>query len=326
MDMFPMTDSVPPAPSTALPSLSEARVHHVERLCREHYLMTLSLAAGQHTHYQGAAPGQFVHLKPQADDTGGGAALTQPLLRRAFSISDMRTENSGDGASRLDVDIIYRVVGQATVWLAGLHVGDAVSVIGPLGQPFPTPSSDVSILVAGGVGLPPLLWHAEKLRAFGQRCVVFYGAQTRDLLAIPLGDSSQYATDGSSVTLSGPDRFSAAGAELVISTDDGSLGFKGYAPQALALFLKNNELDASRTAIYTCGPEVMMKAVAEVCRESGVEGFLCMERSMACGTGTCQSCVVEVADEAAVEGWRYSLCCTEGPVYSSNDVLWSVAR
>ena len=308
-----------PCDHASEPILCTGRVIANEFLCDEHLEMTLRLDANAKPHVAGALPGQFLHVKPTADNTGGGPECTTPLLRRAFSISSLR--ESGDG---LDVGLIYRVVGQATSWLGGLIPGDVVSVIGPLGQPFPVPDFDVALLVGGGVGLPPLIWLAEHLRSLNRECVVFYGAQKRSLLAMPLADTTVYPTDGAAAMLSGPDRFSQSGAALVLSTDDGGLGFQGFAPQALEAYLDRESVVSARARIYTCGPEVMMRSVANICRDRDIEGFFCMERAMACGTGTCQSCVVEIADTQAVDGWRYSLCCTEGPVYSSNRLLWSV--
>ena len=74
--------------------------------------------------------------------------------------------------------------------------------------------------------------------------------------------------------------------------------------------------------VYACGPEPMLKAVAGLCEEWGIECEVAMERVMACGMGTCQSCVVRVRDSGAMQGRRFALCCTEGPVFSAQQVIW----
>ena len=73
--------------------------------------------------------------------------------------------------------------------------------------------------------------------------------------------------------------------------------------------------------VYTCGPERMMEFVARFCLERNIECHVCMERAMACGTGMCQSCVLPIRDDCA-DGWHYSLCCTEGPVFSAQQIIW----
>ena len=79
----------------------------------------------------------------------------------------------------------------------------------------------------------------------------------------------------------------------------------------------------SATIIYACGPEPMLEAIARLANANGVPCQLALERVMACGMGTCQSCVVRVIDSAADEGWRYALCCTEGPVFDSTQLTAS---
>ncbi|MFQ5473626.1 MAG: dihydroorotate dehydrogenase electron transfer subunit, partial [Dehalococcoidia bacterium] len=74
--------------------------------------------------------------------------------------------------------------------------------------------------------------------------------------------------------------------------------------------------------VYTCGPERMMQFVAGYCADRGIECYACMERSMACGMGTCQSCVVPVRNESDEQGWSYRLCCTEGPVFNAREIIW----
>ncbi|MCH7813169.1 MAG: hypothetical protein IID40_04020, partial [Planctomycetes bacterium] len=265
------------------------------RLCHEHYCLTLGVAT-----FAPAVPGQFVHVGPhigsgrragQSNDDDGPAATTlQPFLRRAFSLAGAR--QCGKSA---ELDIIYRVVGAGTRWLAGLSRGDGIAGIGPLGQGFTLPPRrTVCWLVAGGVGLPPLQWLARELVRRGHPVVLFLGA--RNSQAIPIDFRGR--VDGFTADALGE-------AALKIATDDGSVGFAGNVVEALVDHADSQPVDAGRAWVYTCGPEVMMAAVARFCAARKLPGFACMERAMACGVGTCQSCGVTVRDDADPGGWRY---------------------
>ena len=240
-----------------------------------------------------------------------------PMLRRAFSIAGLSRS-----AERVDVEIIYRVVGTATRWMESLHHGDKVSLLGPLGNAFPVdPHKPTAWLVAGGVGLPPMLWLAEALSATGRRTVAFCGAQTRDLLPLTLDSGAPPAMDARQATLSAAE-FTRHDVPVVISTDDGSLGFPGHVGRALTAYHEKTPPPPDELVVYTCGPEQMIRFVAEFCIARGIECHVCMERAMACGVGTCQSCVVPLRDADDPEGWRYRLCCTDGPVFEAKDVIW----
>ncbi|MCP4249105.1 MAG: dihydroorotate dehydrogenase electron transfer subunit [bacterium] len=290
----------------------QAEVFGNAPLCHEHYCLTLRVTA-----FAPAAPGQFVHIGPhvaagrlpgQSDDNNGPTAATaQPFLRRAFSLAGVRRRGRG-----AELDIIYRVVGTGTRWLSTLHRGDGIAGIGPLGHGFVLPPrSHVCWLVAGGVGLPPLQWLAQELVGRGNPVVLFLGA--RNSKAIPI----DFREHGEAFTADALDE-----ATLRIATDDGSAGFAGNVVTALVAYADRRQVDAGQTWVYTCGPEVMMAGVARFCAERKLPGFACMERAMACGVGTCQSCVVPVRDDGDPDGWRYDLCCTQGPVFEASAVLW----
>ena len=238
-----------------------------------------------------------------------------PLIRRAFSVA---------GLARLPhachVDVIYRVVGTGTRWMEQLKPGAALSVLGPLGHPFPDPGDRAAWLVAGGVGLPPLLWMARLLSAQGRSCTLFYGARSRDLIALPLESLPLTSAPEEPIR---PLVLPGSDAHLVLATDDASAGVPGFIDGAMARYCDQNpDFGPASVRVYTCGPEPMMKAVSERCRERGLDCHVCMERSMACGMGTCQSCVVPVYDPSARDGWRYRLCCTDGPIFSAQHVRW----
>jgi dihydroorotate dehydrogenase electron transfer subunit len=282
-------------------------------------------------HFEEARPGQFVHLCPAAsnetyrmDDDAWAAPhdswwndLQSPLLRRAFSVAEISRRPDG-----MDVDVMYRVVGTATRWLASLQAGDAISVMGPLGNPFPIVADKPNAwLVAGGVGLPPLMWLAKALAENEKQTIAFCGAQSRDLLALTLEDRVRPAIDARTATMSAGE-FAEIGAAVVISTDDGSLGFHGHVGAALTAYAEANRVPNDSLVVYTCGPERMMRFVAEFCAAREIDCFVCVERNMACGTGMCQSCIVPVHDTNDAAGWRYRLCCTEGPVFDARAVIW----
>lgn len=295
------------------PQLFQADVLGNQPICREHYRLTLS-----GIDLSGAAAGQFLHIAPSISDAelvSGTSRAPSPLLRRAFSIADL--------CSRCEVDLIYRVVGTATTWMSGLRVGESVSVIGPLGNAFPIDSAkEHAWVVGGGVGLPPMLWLAQALRAAERNTVALVGARSADLLALSVTDPDALATDGRAAAPAAAE-FAKYDVPVVVSTDDGSLGFRGHVGQVLATYYEHSGIDPAELVIYACGPEVMMSAVATFCAERSIDCYVCMERSMACGTGTCQSCVVAVNDDAALDGWRYELCCAQGPVFDATRVIWS---
>lgn len=312
--------------STTIPAMQRDRViqtaHAVanRRLCRDHYRLTFRLPM-----FPPARAGQFVHIcpEPRSDDTSEtgrdqwASELNLPMLRRAFSIAGLRRSGVG-----VEVDVIYRVVGTATRWMESLRVSDPVSLLGPMGNCFPiSDRKPVAWLVAGGVGLPPMLWLAAALLETAKNVIAFCGAQTHDLLALTLDPTAQPDPSAKTATPSAKE-FTESGANMVISTDDGSLGFRGYVGSAMAAYHQANPLDPNELVVYTCGPEPMIRFVAEYCVARRIECYVCVERNMACGTGICQSCVVPVRDISDPEGWSYRLCCIDGPIFEARDILW----
>jgi dihydroorotate dehydrogenase electron transfer subunit len=91
--------------------------------------------------------------------------------------------------------------------------------------------------------------------------------------------------------------------------------------QYLDQYITDNA-DRGRAVVYVCGPEPMMKRVAEIATRRNVACQVAVERAMACGMGTCQSCAIRVRTDASPDGWRYRLACTDGPVFAAADLLW----
>jgi dihydroorotate dehydrogenase electron transfer subunit len=291
-------------------------------LCREHYRVTVAVDG-----FPATEPGQFVQLlcrgvgdamseevevdwEPGQIVEGRGQELLSPLamLRRPFSLAGRR-----DGANGVELDVIHRVVGVGTEWLSHLRPGDQVSVLGPLGNRFELPPpGGTGLLVAGGVGIPPMLYLAEKLNG---QAIAFCGATTKDLLPFEL---TQSAADPATPAMRVAE-FARHQVSAVVTTDDGSYGFRGFVTQALERYLDSTEIDPASFVIYTCGPELMMKRVADIALRRGIACQVAVERAMACGMGTCQSCCIKLK---VGDDWRYRLACTDGPVFAAGDLLW----
>ncbi|HEY7115534.1 MAG TPA: hypothetical protein VH475_03050, partial [Tepidisphaeraceae bacterium] len=188
---------------------------------------------------------------------------------------------------------------------------------------------ELALLVGGGVGIPPMLYLAQKLP--GRRAVAFCGTLARDLLPLTIAQDSSPPTPESTDPRDNVAEFARYGVGAVITTDDGSYGFRGFVTQALEQYLQRLSTQHSRlrTVIYTCGPEPMMKRVAAIAADHAVECQVAVERAMACGMGTCQSCCIRLRRDPARDGqafagkdWIYKLACTDGPVFLGKDLLW----
>ncbi len=298
-----------------------------DALCDEHYRLTLSFES-----FPATRPGQFVQVQcrglgEQADEKisqwaeNAPPKFTQPeligkepLLRRPFSLAGRR-EQGGD----VELDIIYRTVGIGTHWLGGVKIGDSLSILGPLGNGFEiNESKSKAALIGGGVGIPPMIYLAGELAKQGKDAVAFNGVRTASLLPLKI-DSAKVAADGKPGLSA--DEFSAVGVNAVITTDDGSLGYRGFIDVAFRSWLEKEKIDPQDLVVYSCGPELMMKAAGDCCIENEIECQLALERHMACGMGTCQSCIVKIREDSE-QGWSYKLCCSDGPVFEAGSIIW----
>lgn len=320
----------------------EAVIEQNKQICREHYLLRLRVPG-----FPATRPGQFVQLscRPahfEDENTILGRDLMwdpacppQPcqselrgpmaLLRRPFSIAGRGRDEDGDC-----IDLIHRVVGTGTDWLAKCSAGDVVSLIGPLGNRFTLPEGkSLGLMVGGGVGLPPMFYLAEALAEAGWRGVGFVGALTADLLAVDWVEGATPAADGS--LTESVQQWAKHGIPACITTDDGSLGLKGRITAALEQYLDAaGESQRQQAVVFTCGPEPMMHAVTRLAESYDVPVQACVEQAMACGMGTCQSCIVKIEDSQtpqghteAGRGWRYRLACSDGPVFDGDSIIWS---
>src|SRR5581483_3361681 len=211
------------------------------------------------------------------------------MLRRPFSLAGRRDLPGG-----VELDLIHRVVGVGTEWLSHLAVGDQVHVLGPLGNQFELPAQNTTaLLVGGGVGIPPMIYLASRLA--GRKAVVFSGALTRDLLPLTINPDGATGPDDATPRMN-IGEFSQFGVPAVITTDDGSYGFRGFVTQALEAYLQgepgrprpgnahraeDGPAPHGPAIIYTCGPEPMMKRVADIAARFKLPCQIAVERAMA---------------------------------------------
>ncbi len=242
------------------------------------------------------------------------AAHRDILLRRPFSFTDVNAKKDKTLA-----EVLYCVVGPASLRMTTLSAGDSVSVIGPLGNGFWIPEGKkTALLVAGGMGAPPLQHLAKVLTADSPdiEVVVFAGAKTaKDL---PFEKQLDGISQQLGFTLP---EFAKYGVNSQVATEDGSSGFAGMVTDCFRQWLDKANPARDIVIIYACGPEKMLAQVAEIAKEKQIDCQVSMERIMACGIGICQSCAVQCRVEGSQET-VYKLCCEDGPVFDSKEVVF----
>ncbi len=249
-------------------------------------------------------PGQFFTLK--------ASPFSDPLLRRPFAFSDF-SENVADA--------IYQVRGPATRLLASLASDSSLDIIAPLGKGFPVSDTTVNkpclcpeaamepntpadflprpapppcLLVAGGIGLGPVLFLARFLAGMNPSCGLEFVAGFRNSESIPDIELPE---------------------GLTLCTDDGSSGFHGTTVD----YLSARPLSPG-TRLYACGPHPMLAALARLALERRCEAYFSVEQWMACGVGACMGCAVRRADGG------YSRACADGPVFRADEIDWEGTR
>lgn len=226
----------------------------------------------------GCKPGQFVMLH---GDWG-----RDPLLPRAFSILSVRPNG--------ELALLVKAAGRATTLLSRAKIGEVFSVLGPLGVGFPAQVAGVPTwLVAGGVGMAPLLFYGEDAVRRGQSALrLFYGGRRAEDLVLL-------------------DRIAKLDIPLELATEDGSRGTRGYITDVLAKAL---ERAGESPVIMACGPEPMLRVVAKLARAHALKAFLSLEGQMACGIGACLGCAVPGAKRP------FLYTCKDGPVMDLEDL------
>jgi dihydroorotate dehydrogenase electron transfer subunit len=236
-----------------------------------------------------AAPGQFVMVK--------AAAGFEPLLRRPFSIFEVLRDAQG---ALTGISLLNKRIGLSTGQLFDLREGQRVACLGPLGRTFALPERNTEAwMVAGGVGLAPFATLASALVARGVPMTLFYGGRSaRDLFCTEL--------------------FEQSGVRLVLATEDGTRGEHGRVTQPLQRALDHR--GTRRVAIFACGPEPMLAAVAHLAARAGVPCQVSVERVMGCGLGGCYSCVLPVRGSDGRPHFVRS--CVAGPVFDAATIVW----
>lgn len=211
-------------------------------------------------------PGQFINIK-----------LDGFFLRRPISVCDC--ENG-------KLSIIYKVVGNGTKEMSELPVGAELDILSGLGNGYDTSKSgDCPVLIGGGVGVPPMYLLCKKLVSEGKKATVILGFNSEK-------------------EVFGVDEFKATGAEVYVTTADGSVGTKGFVTDVL----KNLDY----TYFYTCGPMPMFKAIENIAKTSGQYSF---EERMGCGFGACMGCTCKTK-------YGNKRICKDGPVLEREEIVW----
>lgn len=265
-----------------------ARVVENRPLTGGYFVLELKGDAAAGAPLAAVTPGQFVMLRPSAWDRD----LLNP---RAFSVLDA----DGEGG----FSVLLKAYGRGTTRMQRMGLGERLVVTGPLGQGFAAPRAGgpTQLLVAGGVGLPPLHLQAKRAHAAGlsDRVELLYGGRDRDDLVL-LHELDAWC------------------ARTHLATEDGSLGTKGFVTAALEDRIAQARERGEPIEILSCGPTPMLRAVRHIGLGHELPTFLCLEEQMACGFGVCLGCAVPVHGERP---FRY--CCTDGPVFDAREVRWS---
>ena len=210
-------------------------------------------------------PGEFIEIK-----------LENFYLRRPISVCEFSSEY---------VDILYKVLGRGTDEMTTWKEGKNVDVIVGLGNGFDIKNAAEPLLIAGGIGIAPMFALARKFNENNIKPTIIYGAsRTSDLVLL--------------------DELKALG-NLIICTDDGSVGFKGN----VVTFLKENNIKFDK--YYACGPQIMLKYLAEF----NNNGYVSLEARMGCGFGACMGCTIKTTN-------GFKRVCKEGPVFKASEVIF----
>lgn len=221
-----------------------------------------------------AIPGQFAQIY-----------LPGHTLRRPISICGIDKKN---GTLRF----VFQIRGQGTAELAAFKAGESLEILAPLGNGFPIDVSKKTLLVGGGIGVPPMLGCAE---AMGENAIAALGFRNKSAVILE-------------------DDFVKSGAETLIATDDGSYGFHGL----VTTLAESKKFEQ----VFACGPTPMLRAVRALAEQKGVPCYLSFEERMACGIGACLGCAIELRKKPSADSETYyGHVCKDGPVFNSNIVV-----
>lgn len=202
------------------------------------------------------------------------------VLRRPFSVAKVYNDNT--------FDLIYKVIGEGTQYLTELKEGDLADFIGPMGNSF-TIEDKNSLLIGCGVGIAPIVYMAQILEEKGIKHSSIIGTRTN--IDLELGENSYYLTE------------------------DGTCGLKGRLDHHLEEIISETQAEK----IFICGPNPAMIYATEIAKKHNLEIEVALEKVMACGTGVCMGCVIEVMENGEKVQRRV---CRDGPVFNGANILW----
>jgi len=235
-------------------------------------------------------PGQFVNLETSKD--------LVPLLRRPMSIHKVVRH----GGTATGFCVLYDVIGPGTRNLAAMKPSEKIGFVGPLGNTITIPpGTRRAVLVAGGIGVGPIWFVAEAVKAQGIReLAICYGARDEDH-SIPTEDIAP----GSS--------------RLMLCTDDGSVGRKGYVTELVGDLIRQGRLTPG-DYVFACGPHAMFKSLRDLLREHGIAAEAATEEYMGCGFGVCFGCpLYQKQDDGSV---AFKLCCVDGCLFPLDSLVF----
>lgn len=261
-----------------------ATVESNRQLAPGYRLLTLDLKQDIHV-----SPGQFAMLKAHAS--------IEPVLRRALAVYSVQ------GPRR--ISFLYQVLGRGTEALAQVKKEASVEALVPLGNSWPIerPDNQRAIVVAGGIGSASVLMLCKELAASNVDAQIFFGAASKN-----------------AATGCGLEDLRALALPLTLTTDDGSLGERGFVTAPLERHLR----EGVGATIYACGPWVMMKRVAEIAARFEVRCLVSLEAPMGCGFGVCVGCVVAIKTDGPLGYDSYKRVCTEGSIFPAETIRWEV--
>lgn len=264
------------APKPSAGKLHEAHVLVYEPVAQGIYRLVLGCPE-----LAGAlSAGQFVNVAVAGEE--------RQLARIPLSFTEASAQEG-------TLELVYALLGPGTKRLALVEAGSTLSVLGPLGHGWRIPKDAKRVLlVCGGTGMVPVYAAALALARATIPADIVVGARSKELL---------WGLDELRARVEG---------EVIAATDDGSAGVRGFASGPALELLDRNRYDLA----LVCGPEPLMKAVAERAEELGVACQVSMERTMACGFGACNTCAVKTT--GGMKG-----ACMDGPVFDAKEVVWA---
>lgn len=244
-----------------------------------------------------AKPGQFVGVFPKDKST---------LLPRPISICEVNEDKTA-------LRLVYRIAGQGTAEFSKWNAGEEIFLLGVLGNGFPLEKAQGKkvFLMGGGIGIPPML---ELAKALSPGAAKGFDAGTDESAASKEGAAKVCSIMGyrDAQTFLRPDLEQYG--EVVIATEDGSVGTKGNVMDAI----RENALTAD--VIFACGPMPMLRAIKAYAAEQGIPAYISLEEHMACGVGACLGCVVKTKEVDHHSHVNNARICTDGPVFEAGEV------